>query len=158
VESGVVQGLSWRIGSTALTERDVRCLYGDDELFRRDVVCFSDWRPELGSSWRVLTLPGSGGRPVTAVLGVAPAAVGPVPVGRVAVLLEDGTTVPARAVRTATDPQVRFFALVVDGTARVSSVTVLAATGAPLAAADTDADEPVGCTATANSACATPGD
>jgi len=117
VAHGTVGRLSWAVGSTSLSPRDRRCLYADDDLFSRTAVCFDAWQSGGELTWSAQLIRRAGAAAVTAVFGVAPQ-----PTTEVAVLLADGSEWRAPAVATATDPDARFFALVVSGRATVRSV------------------------------------
>ncbi|HEX6755135.1 MAG TPA: hypothetical protein VF109_04225 [Mycobacteriales bacterium] len=151
VAAGTVSGRDWRAGSLTLSPSASRCLYGEGGPFSRDLACFPDWTPERNASWVVLVLPDRPERKVTAVLGVAPD-----DSRRVSVSFGDGRTAVADAVHTATDPEARFFALVVAGSATVRGVTLLAGSGAPVGAPDTEADRPAGCVPAVDLTCSTP--
>ena len=150
VSRGTVAGAAWRVGSTSPGGAARRCLLADGGGFDRDVVCFDEWRPGDPLSWHALVIR-VGSTQATRVAGVAPA-------GATAVLLRaaGGTPVRAKAVRTATDPAVRFFAVVLEGEVRVRSVTPLRADDTPLAAPVT---EPAAssCRPSPDNACAAPG-
>jgi hypothetical protein len=64
--------------------------------------------------------------------------------------------VRAVAVRTVTDPGVRFFAVVVPGGRTVTAVTPLDGSGAPLGQPDADPDTEPACAPAPDTACATP--
>lgn len=87
---------------------------------------------------------------MTAVLGVAPE-----PAVEVAVVLADGRTLRAAAVSTGTDPDARFFALVVEGRTKVRSVSAPAAGDRPLGDLVT-APGTTPCTPAPNLGCAVP--
>jgi hypothetical protein len=126
VARGTVNGARWSVGSVRFSDRARRCLYADDKvIFNRAAWCFDDWRPGQPVTWGVVDAvrPGAG---VTAVFGVASA-----PVDHLEIQLS-GQPQQHRVYtrRTATDPQARFFALVVGGSGlRVLGVASFAADG-----------------------------
>jgi hypothetical protein len=126
VAHGRIGPATWSVGSTRLSEQARRCLYADDKvIFDRAAWCFDDWRPGQPVTWGVVDAvrPAAG---VTAVFGVASA-----PVAWVEVRLSGGEKQRrVYATRTATDPQVRFFALVLPRAGlRVLSMATFAADG-----------------------------
>jgi hypothetical protein len=145
VASGVIDGMSWAIGSTSVSAGARRCLRSDGAAFVRDTVCFDDWSAGAPVTWAVLPVTGERGT-VTSIAGVSP---GPA----VRIRLSDGSARFVPAKRTATDRVARFFGVVLAGSVTVRDVTVLDATGHPIGAPVGDPGSPcrpgpsVGCAA-----------
>lgn len=149
VNAGTVAGAAWRVGSTSPGGAARRCLLSDGGGFDRDLVCFDEWQPGDPLAWQALVVR-AGPTATTRVAGVAPE-------GATTVLVRpvSGTPVRTRAVRTATDPAARFFAVVLAGEVPVRSVTPLRPDGTPLGAPVT---EPVAasCRPGPDNACGSP--
>lgn len=124
VSHGRIGTREWAIGSVSIEAGSQRCLFSDDDLFRRDTTCFGSWKAGGPVTWADQRFPV---QRVTRVTGVAPA--GTV---RVLVRFTDGTTGTAAGVSTETDYAARFFGLVVPGERTVRDVTALNAKGAPV--------------------------
>ncbi len=150
VASGVVAGARWRVGSTSLSDAAGRCLLATGGPFVRHNACFDGWTAGAAATWSAQLVRRPDGGTVTAVLGVAPP-----PAAEVAVALSDGRTVRVAARRTRTDPDARFFALVVDRRVGVRSVTAFAAGGRPVGEPVTDPG-PYVCTPAPDLGCAVP--
>jgi hypothetical protein len=155
VASGVVDGMSWTIGSTSVSAGARRCLRSDGGAFARDTVCFDAWSAGAPVTWAIL--PVTGGRvTATSIAGVSP---GPA----VRIRLTDGSAQFVRARQTATDRVARFFGVVLAGSVTVRDVTVLDATGRPIGAPVRDAGLPcrpgpsVGCADPVPDSARTPG-
>jgi hypothetical protein len=126
VAAGVVDGMSWTIGSTSVSAGARRCLRSDGDAFAMDTVCFDGWSAGRPVTWA--TLPVAGGRvTATSIAGVSP---GPA----VRIRLTDGSARFVAARRTATDRVARFFGVVLAGPVTVRDVTVLDASGRPIGA------------------------
>lgn len=148
VATGTIKGVTWSIGSTTPGSATRRCLISDDRIFSRDAVCFSEWKgPE--PAWTEDAVRGAG-LTVTRVAGVTPSGV-----TTVRVRYTDGGTVLAPARRTPTDPSIRFFGSVVEGTVGVRDVTLLDATGTALGPPATDPGLPE-CRTRPDALCAEP--
>jgi hypothetical protein len=149
VGSGIAAGSAWRVGSTFPGGAARRCLLTDGAGFAGDLVCFDDRRPGDPLSWTELAVR-AGSTPVVRVAGVAPAGTAEVSVRRA-----DGSAVRVEAVATPTDPDVRFFATVLEGPLPVLSVTPLGADHTPVGAAVTE-PAPLSCRPLPDNACASP--
>jgi hypothetical protein len=125
VARGTVDGAPWSVGSIRFSDQARRCLYADDKvIFNRAAWCFDDWRPGQPVTWGVVDAVRPGAD-VTAVFGVASA-----PVEHLEVQLAGRPQQRVYTRRTGTDPQARFFALVVASPGlRVLSVASFAADG-----------------------------
>lgn len=123
VNHGRIGTRQWAIGSVSLEAGSQRCLYSDDDLFRRDTTCFGSWTAGGPVTWADQRFPV---QRVTRVTGVAPTGT-----ARVLVRFTDGSTGTAAGVRTETDYAARFFGLVVPGERTVRDVTALNAKGVP---------------------------
>jgi hypothetical protein len=108
VASGKVAAGPWTVRAVALTTGARRCLYADDAVFEAAALCFDAWAPGGPVSWA--TVAARPGVPVSAVFGVAAAAI-----GSVIVVLSDGTEHPVQVVASPDQPDTRFFALVAPG-------------------------------------------
>ena len=150
VSAGTVAGAAWRVGSTSPGGAAHRCLLSDGGGFDRDLVCFDEWRQGDPLTWQELVVR-AGSTATTRVAGVAPADAAAVLVRPVT-----GAPVRTRAVRTATDPAARFFAVVLVGDVPVRSVTALSPDGTPLGAPVTEPAAP-SCRPAPDNACAAPG-
>lgn len=150
VAKGVVAGVPWQVGSTSLSDAARRCLLATGGPFVRDNACFDGWAAGGAVTWSEQLVSRPGGPAVTAVLGVAPD-----PAVQVAVRLADGRTVRSPAVRTPTDPDARFFALVLERDTKIRSVTAFAAGDRPLGDPVTDPGATT-CTPAPNLGCAVP--
>ncbi len=144
---------AWSVGSTRLSDQARRCLYADDKVvFDRAAWCFDDWRPGQPVTWGVVNALRPTAK-VTAVFGVASE-----PVAWVEVHMSGGEKQQqVYTARTATDPRVRFFALVLPRPGlRVLSLASFAADGTPV---DLIVQQPTAgqaCRAGPNLACGTP--
>jgi hypothetical protein len=108
VAHGTVDGAPWSVGSIRFSDQARRCLYADDKvIFNRAAWCFDNWQPGQPVTWGVVDAlrPGAD---VTAVFGVASA-----PVDHLEVQLAGHPQQRVETTMTGTDPQARFFALVV---------------------------------------------
>ncbi len=153
VARGRIGAGAWSVGSTRLSDQARRCLYADDKVvFDRAAWCFDDWRPGQPVTWGVVNALRPTAK-VTAVFGVASE-----PVAWVEVHMSGGEKQQqVYTARTATDPQVRFFALVLPRPGlRVLSLASFAADGTPV---DLIVQQPTAgqaCRAGPNLACGTP--
>jgi hypothetical protein len=137
VAHGRVGGARWSVGSTRFSDQARRCLYANDKvIFNRATWCFDDWRPGQPVTWGMVDAlrPGAD---VTAVFGVASE-----PVRYLEVQFAGGPQLRVYTAKTRTDPQARFFALVLGATGRrVQSMASFAADGT---AVDTIVVQPAG--------------
>lgn len=123
VSRGRIGTRKWAVGSVSIEAGSQRCLFSDDDLFRRATTCFGAWTAGAPVTWADERFPE---QRVTRVTGVAPAGT-----AHVRVRFTDGTDGTADGVRTETDYAARFFGLVVPGERTVRDVTALDASGAP---------------------------
>ena len=134
VASGVVDGMSWAIGSTSVSAGARRCLRSDGAAFARDTVCFDSWTAGAPVTWAMLPVTG-GSVTVTSIAGVSS---GP----KVRIRLVDGSATLVATRRTATDRVARFFGVVLAGSVTVRDVTVLDTTDRPIGAPVRDPGSP----------------
>lgn len=134
VASGVVDGMSWAIGSTSVSAGARRCLRSDGAAFARDTVCFDSWTAGAPVTWAILPVTG-GTVTVTSIAGVSS---GP----KVRIRLVDGSATLVATRRTATDRVARFFGVVLAGSITVRDVTVLDPTDRPIGAPVRDPGSP----------------
>ena len=128
VASAEIGRTRWTFSSTSISTSARRCLYANDALFVRTLVCFDYWRPGAATTWTVIESHQPKQLGASAVVGVAPARA-----ASVVVLFSDGRPHRARAVRTGTDSTVRFFAVVWPATGlKIYSVTALDSAGRAL--------------------------
>jgi hypothetical protein len=106
VTSGTLGGATWSVYEGPMSTDARRCLRADDAVFAGAAVCFDDWHPGEPPGWRQMTALHTGVT-ATAYFGVAPRTA-----DLVKVVLSDGKTYPARAVRVAGEPAATFFAVV----------------------------------------------
>jgi len=125
VAHGRVDGARWSVGSTRFSDQARRCLYANDKvIFNRATWCFDDWQPGQPVTWGMVDALRNGAE-VTAVFGVASE-----PVRYLEVQFAGGPQRRVYTARTRTDPQARFFALVLDVAGRqVQSMASFAADG-----------------------------
>ena len=128
VNTAEVGTARWAFGSTSVSASAHRCLYADDALFVRTLVCFDYWRAGAATTWTTIESRQPKQLAATAVVGVAPAQA-----ASVVVTFSDGRPHTARAIRTPTDRTARFFAVVWPATGLdLHSVVALDAAGHPL--------------------------
>jgi hypothetical protein len=127
VSKGVIDGLTWAIGSTSYGPGARLCLVSDDRLSWDEVVCFDGWAAGHPVTWTAQPWEDNGPR-VTRVAGIAPAGTDSVRIrlaGRPASL-----SLPVT--RTGTDPDARFFGTILPGAVAVRDVTALDVAGRAL--------------------------
>ncbi|HEV7656101.1 MAG TPA: hypothetical protein VGP36_15405 [Mycobacteriales bacterium] len=126
IASGTLAGAYWAVGTVSLGPGARLCAVSDDDLSRSEVVCFDGWKAGAAPAFAVQPL-ADRGVAVTRVAGIASAATVHVLVRRAG-----GEPLTLTAKQTATEPDARFFAVVLPGTVAVRSVTALDAAGETL--------------------------